>query len=925
MALTTGSRLGPYEILGALGHGGMGVVFRARDLRLDRDVAIKILPDHFASDPERLARFDREAKTLASLNHPHIAQIFGVEGGALVMELVEGEDLAQRIANGALRQGSGPARAASRGAIPLDEALAFARQIAEALEAAHERGIVHRDLKPANVKVRADGTVKVLDFGLAKAHAPANAAASSSTEGSGLGAATMTSPAMVPLRQDPRGPATEAGMILGTAAYMAPEQAKGKSVDRRADIWAFGCVLFEMLAGRPAFTGEAVTDVLAKVIEREPDWAALPADTPPALRRLLRRCLDKDLTRRLQAIGEARVSIDDVRAGVEEPAQATPHIGRGQPTRGAAWWATAVALSLFLTAAAALGMFMSGRRGTAEAGRPPTARFEASLPAGLEFGGQTPMLALSPRGDMLAVVLTDREGNPRVYVRRLVDVEFQVISGTDGAEFPFWSPDGGSIAFFAAGKLKRIAISGGTAQTLADARTPRGGAWSSAGVIIFSPMQGTGLVRIPDTGGTPVPVTQLAAGEEGHRFPSFLPDGKRFLYVVIGTGGTTPSTEHRVGSIEGDAAGDVRLDAGPGSRAAYAAGHLVYVSRSAGGSRLVARPFDASRLAFSGEPIPMVESIDGGAPPGHAAFAIAETGVLAYTTGVMNAPGDLVWHDRSGRALGLVGEAGSYLSLSLSPDDTRVAASVLTHDSLSTWLVDVARGVGTRMSSSGQGELQAIWFPDGRAIAVRGAVGGGAVGILSRTLDGASEEVLHRGLAFPSSISPDGKSVVFQETRGNTGWDVLAVSTGAPVRPLVASVYTDVGGTVSPDGRWLAFVSDESGRFEVYVQRFTDGRQKRRVSIEGGSRAIWRRDGRELFYVGADGRMVAVTMKNGEDLEIGAAEHLFPADLRRFGIPYRTDYAVSGDGRRFLLLKRRITTGALTVQIGLDWPLASTR
>ena len=916
MALTTGSRLGPYEIIAALGQGGMGVVFRARDARLDRDVAIKILPDEFASDPERLARFDREAKTLASLNHPRIAHIYGVESAsagsgqapirALVMELVEGEDLAQRIA---------------RSAIPLDETLPIARQIAEALEAAHDRGIIHRDLKPANIKLTPEGTVKVLDFGLAKFNAAGETGAHTWGERPSISPVTMTSPAH--LRPGYGGQATEAGIILGTAAYMAPEQAKGKPVDRRADIWAFGCVLFEMLTGRSAFTGETVTDVLARVIEREPDWAMLPASTPHAIRRLLRRCLDKDLTRRLQAIGEARVSIDDVRTGVEEPASAAPSIDRRRTTRGAMWWALAAALALVLTTTAvALGVFMFVNRRTAQTERPPTARFEASLPAGLEFGGQTPMLAFSPRGDMLAVVLTDRDGNARVYVRRLVDLEFQVLNGTDGAEFPFWSPDGGSIAFFAGGKLKRIAISGGAAQMLADARTPRGGAWSAEGVIIFAPMQGSGLVRIPAAGGTPVPVTRLATGEEGHRFPSFLPDGKHFLYVVIGTGGTTPSTEQRVGSIEGDGAADVNLEAGPSSRAVYAAGHVVYASRNAGGSRLVARPFDASRLTFTGEPIPLVEGIDGGAPPGYVAFAVAESGVLAYTTGVMNAPGELVWHDRSGKPLGRVGEAGGYLSLSLSPDDTRVAASVFTNNSLSTWLVDVARGVGTRMSSEGQGELQAVWFPDGRAVALRGAVGGGGVGILSRTLDGA-EEVLHRGLAFPSGVSPDGKSVVFQETRGNTGWDVMAVSKGEAPRPLVASGYTDVGGTVSPDGRWLAFVSDESGRFEVYIQRFADGRGKRRVSIEGGSRAIWRRDGRELFYIGGDGRLVAVPMTGGEDLEIGNAAPLFPADLRRFGIPYRTDYAVSGDGRRFLFLKRRTVNGTLTVQLGLDWPVVS--
>ncbi|HYX82041.1 MAG TPA: protein kinase, partial [Gemmatimonadales bacterium] len=494
MSIAIGSRLGPYEIVGSLGAGGMGEVYRARDTRLHREVAIKVLPDLFAADPERLGRFEREAKTLAALNHTHIAQIYGFEQSgdtsALVMELVEGEDLAQRIA---------------RGAIPLDEALAIARQIADALEAAHELGIIHRDLKPANIKVRPDGTVKVLDFGLAKAAVPDVAVANSPT---------FTAAA------------TQMGMIIGTAAYMAPEQARGKAIDKRADIWAFGCVLYEMLTGHQAFAADTVTDIVAAVVKSDPDWTVLPADTPPRLRELLRRCLDKEPRKRLRDIGDARLELDAISAvghvtdPILRPGARLPPSSSWSPR--VPWIAAAAAAIAALAVAA---VHLSEKPADSEA-----INLALLPPAGAVFHE----IELSPDGRKIAFTAQDGTGRTQLWIRSLDSPTPRALNATQGASYPFWSPDSRSVAFFAQGKLKKVPDSGGPPQVLAEAPVGRGGTWNRDGVIVFAPRLDDVLYRVADVGGEAIPVTRLdpALGHYSHRLQRFLPDGRRFLYLA---------------------------------------------------------------------------------------------------------------------------------------------------------------------------------------------------------------------------------------------------------------------------------------------------------------------------------------------------------------------------------------------------------
>ena len=610
--LTAGTKLGPYEILSALGAGGMGEVYRARDTKLNRDVAIKVLPDLFANDPDRLARFKREAQVLASLNHPHIAAIYGLEDAdgmrALVLELVEGPTLADRIA---------------QGPIPLDEALPIARQIADALEAAHEQGIIHRDLKPANVKVTPEGKVKVLDFGLAKALGTGTAeAAPYAGDGANVGrpfrgadaanSPTLTTPA-----------ATLAGVILGTAAYMSPEQARGKPVDRRADIWAFGCVLFEMLAGRQAFdTGETVSDAIAAILTREPDVTALPASTPAHIRTLLRRCLQKDPQKRLPHIGIARLEIDEGPADTTALLQPAVAPRKGLLSSAGLAWSVAAVL---LLAATALAATMYVRRAPDDS---HVYRTTILLPAHL-MGSPATRLALSPDGRRLAFVAPDPTGRPMLWVRPLDGLTAQPLPGTESGQAPFWSPNGRFIAFFAGGKLKKIDASGGPALTLCDATSATPGTWNRDDVILFTPTPGSPISRVAAAGGTPSPVTLIdtKAGEGRHAFPYFLPDGRHFLYLAL-NGGNAP-----LGVYAGllDSTDRKRLLDG-GANAMYAQGFLVFLREAT----LMAQAFDAARLELTGDPAPLAESVQIGNPTRTGTFAVSEAGVLVYQAGLLD-------------------------------------------------------------------------------------------------------------------------------------------------------------------------------------------------------------------------------------------------------------------------------------------------
>ena len=616
-----GQALGPYVISAQIGEGGMGEVYRARDTKLDRDVAIKVLPEAFAADADRVARFQREARTLASLDHPNIAIIHGLEQAgdvhALVMELVPGDDLSQRIV---------------RGAIPIDEALPIAKQIAEALEAAHERGIIHRDLKPANIKVRADGTVKVLDFGLAKVMEPFGAGSDVSQP------PTLTIPAM-----------TQAGMILGTAAYMSPEQARGRAVDKRTDIWAFGCVLYEMLTGHAVFTGDTLSDTIAAILDREPHWKALPEHTPSSVRRLLRRCLEKDPKRRLPDIADARLEIDEAETTPSDARDAGPTVSSSIArvrTRERVGWIIAAACLTGLVATLAFNRAGSGDRTPADI---PSYSTSIVLPAGVSLWSGNPpgRFVLSPDGRRLAMVASDSTGRSMLWVRPLDSRVAQALGGTEGATYPFWSADSRFIAFLAQNKLKKIGVAGGEVVTLCDASFGSSGAWNRDDVILFTPNGNSPLYRVSASGGTPTQVTTLetASGDVQHSFPFFLPDGRHFLYFVVGSQAsrTVPRGVY-VGALDSKAPGKL-IEPG-GSNAKYANGYLIFLRNGA----LLAQPFDVGRLELGGTPVSLVDHVQttgASASDVAGAFTVSETGVLAYQTGSL-VRSQLTWFDRAG-------------------------------------------------------------------------------------------------------------------------------------------------------------------------------------------------------------------------------------------------------------------------------------
>ena len=702
MPLSVGARLGSFEVLAPLGAGGMGEVYRARDTRLNRDVAIKVLPDAFLKDPGRLARFQREAEVLASLNHPHIAHIHGLEESgsvrALVMELVEGEDLAQRIA---------------RGALPVDDALRIARQIAEALEAAHEQGIIHRDLKPANVKVRPDGTVKVLDFGLAKAGEPLS---SSSADAVLANSPTITS-ATVP------GGVTGVGVILGTAAYMSPEQAAGRPVDRRSDLWAFGIVLLEMLTGRRVFTGETVSHVLASVLKSEPDWTALPPDTPAPIRKLLRRCVEKDCRRRLDSAAAARLEIEEALSPTGDE-RATSVQPPGSAWRRALPWSVAAVLAIAASVATWLVKSPAPQQ---------PVRLAINLPPGQRLAAlNQPALAISPDGTKLVyVAVQDRDPNAapatqgqpaiqRLYVRALDSQEVKPVSGTEGAAGPFFSPDGQWIGFFAGGQLKKVSVNGGAAVTLALAPSPGGASWSSQGTLAVQLRQvgQQGLQQLSQEGGTPQPLTLLAKGEFIHRWPAFLPGEQALLFVGSATGATWGNSHVAVEAI---AEGVRKSPAAPaattlakGTQPRFApTGHLLYAQSGT----LMAAPFDARRLALTGAAVPALEGVMQFNTTGAARYSVSATGTLVYVAGKLaDDKSRLVWVSRGGEEQPLQAVPHNYVFPRVSPDGRRVAVEILEQEE-QTWVYDVSSDHLTRLAFEGSVNNIPAWSPDGKRIA----------------------------------------------------------------------------------------------------------------------------------------------------------------------------------------------------------------
>ena len=894
-----GDSLGPYRVVSELGVGGMGEVYRAHDAKLNRDVAIKILPDVFAHDTERVARFTREAQTLASLNHPNIAQIYGVieedqpaHVHALVMELVEGDDLSVLIA---------------RGPMPLTEALPIAKQIAEALEAAHEQGIVHRDLKPANVKVRADGTVKVLDFGLAKAAAPDGAAAS---------ADAMNSPTLTA-----RG--TQVGLILGTAAYMAPEQARGKAVDRRADIWAFGVVLYEMLTGRRAFDGEETSDILAAVLRQDVDWTALPADTPAGVRRVLRRCLERDPRKRLGAIGDARFDLDETEPVRPEPSaqRSAPHTRAAAPSLVARLWPALAGAAL--TAAIAALVWPSPARQPA----PILARLGILAPPGASFYPDTNGVAISPDGTMVAFIVGDAgRADGQLWVRSLDSMTSRRIEGGDGAANLFWSPDSRRIGFTTTqGKLKTIAASGGPADVLADAPNARGAAWTASNLIIFAPDASGPLYKIPATGGTPVAVTKVDAArrEYGHRFPTLLPDGEHFLYASL------PSRNGQFDIYAGSLNDNSRVLVGSmAASPVYAEpGWLLYARQGV----LVAQPFDAKSLKTTGDPVLLDDEPSCIMEPRDSwtagrSVSISSTGSLAYYSAP--SPNTTVeWYDTTGRTLGTVDvPAGHYDTVAVSPDGTHAAMVRSMSPSESTiWLVDLVRG-GALPLSSGRGRNdRPVWSPDGRQVAFAGDRDGAQNLFVKTVGDSVPEQLVFSSdviFKSPEAWSPDGRWLIVGQLDPATAQNAYAlpVPGGAALKPLVTGPDRDFPGPVSPDGRWLAYFSNETGRFELYVQSFPDGGNKLQVSQAGARAAWWTRDGRQLLFVGVDSRSlwradVTLAPASGGRLTIGAPTKTasFPSEIRSID--------ATPDRQRLLALSPE-RTGAGSITVVQNWHAA---
>ena len=872
MALAPGTRRGPYEITGKIGAGGMGEVYRARDVKLNRDVALKVLPEPFASDPERLARFEHEAKTLAALNHAHIAHIHGLEQSdgvhALVLEFVDGPTLADRIARGPIR---------------INEAFPIARQIAGALEAAHRQGIIHRDLKPANIKIRPDGTVKVLDFGLAKALAPTGAGTAAATE-----SPTITSPALM----------TGLGVILGTPAYMSPEQARGQAIEKCTDIWAFGCVLFEMITGRRAFSGATISDTLASVLGRSPDWTALPAATPPPLRHVLERCLEKDPKDRWRDIGDVRIALDDAEDWRPQTDSASPKTSRA---RERAAWAVVVALTAVVAALV-----------TPRSREPPPAsevRFNLSFPRGV--AADFAQLAISPDGQQIVVAPGFAQQLSPLWLRPLASTSGRLLTGTEGASFPFWSPDGRSIGFFADQKLKRLDLSSEAVLILADAPNARGGAWQADGMILFAPNASGPLFRVPETEGPSTAATKLETGQNDHRAPFILPDGKHFIYYARG------DPQVRGVHVAGlDGTGTRRLLDADGAAVYARPGHLLFPRQG----ELMAQAFDATRLLLEGDAFRVVDSISVNPGISLASLSASAAGPIAYGTDRIRRT-QFTWFDRAGRRLETLGppDQRAMANPSLSPDGRRIAFSRVVGGNWDVFLIDM-EGAVSKVTSALALDFNPVWSRDGRQIFYQS----NNSSINSRSLaDGTPEQTLLREptMIYPSDVSPDGSVLLYSRATGPS-MDLWSVSLGADrtPHPFVATAFQERDGQFSVDGKWVAYQSNEAGHFEIYLRPFPGPGDRIQVSPSGGQHVRWAKDGSELFYVAADQQLtsVRVTFRANGKVVLGTPVPLFRTEVDTNFLP-RQQYVVSPDGQRFLFNAATDVIEPPSITLILNW------
>jgi Tol biopolymer transport system component len=851
-----------YQIKSKLGEGGMGEVYRATDTKLGRDVAIKVIPEAFASDAGRMARFARESQVLAALNHPHIAAIYGVEESALVLELVEGPTLAERIAQGPM---------------PVEEALSIARQIAEAVEYAHERGVIHRDLKPANIKLTAQGQVKVLDFGLAKL---------TEKDGEGGMASTQTM------------------AIAGTPGYLAPEQLQGKPADARSDIFAFGCLLYELLSGRRAFPGNTLAASLAATAMAEPKAIE---GAPRELERLVRRCLRKDPARRIQHMDDVLVALEDLKED-SEPSGVSGAVV--QPRTSRLGW---IAVALLGLAAVSVTILYLRQRFT----ELPVVRFAVGPPEKTVFtpvGGFPSNALVSPDGRRIAFGATSADGKAQVWVRALDVLTAQPLPGTDGGVPWFWSPDSHTIGFSADGKLKKIDAAGGSPITLADAPALIGGSWSTEGVVVFAPDFAAALMRVAAAGGAATPVTKLDAahGESTHRLPWFLPDSRHFLFSAGGVG--VDRKEVRIGSLD-SLESKALLEAD--SNAIYAQGYLLFLR----GATLTAQPFDAKRLALTGEAAPLAEQVQRGLATASGLFSASQTGLLAYRAGAESGL-RLTWMDRRGKRLASVGDPADLGRMQLSPDQKSVAVAVTERNNADIWIYDLVRNLRTRFTSDPAVEREAIWSPDGRTI-VFNSNRKGHFDLYRKASDQSlPDELLYAdGLdKNPTSWSLDGKYLLYDACCDpKTGSDIWILPLVARAKPLALqpTPFVEAHAQFSPDGRWVAYQSNESGRYEINVLRFSpEGvalAGKTRVSTAGGILARWRRDGKELFFVAPDGSLMSAEVGvNGGTFKPGRVSALFRGLIGGRGYLYD----VSADGQRFLAevpVEQSTTAEPLTV------------
>jgi serine/threonine-protein kinase len=894
MAIPTGTRIGHYEVLSPLGVGGMGEVYRARDLRLKRDVALKILPESFASDPERLARFQREAEVLASLNHPHIAAIHGLEQGdgshALVLELVQGDTLADRLA---------------RAPMPLEEALLIAKQIADAVEAAHQQGVIHRDLKPANVKVTDEGAVKVLDFGLAAIVGDPGAQTVDATQSPTLTLA-----------------ATRAGVIMGTAAYMSPEQASGKAADRRADIWSFGVVLMEMLTGRRQFEGETISHTLAFVLTKEPDWSALPANTPPSIHRLLRRCLEKDRKRRLPDIGSARLEIEEALSAPAAPSAIVTVSPAPTPRR---WKAIVPWVAAAAAATVAVLLFVTRARPLAISPMPLSIDVGADVNL-LVLGAVGANLALSRAGDVLAFVGQDDNGAAQIYLRRWGQLNATPLGGTTGARSPFFSPDGRWVGFFAEGRLKKVSVTGGAPQELAQGTAFRGAAWLEDGSIVYA---GTGAPNVPMLrlmpDGTSATFLPLADGELGHRWPQALPGDRALIF-----------TANRSGNADDSDIVIQVLPNGPRKvlqQGAYfgryvSTGHLLYVLRGT----LFAAPFDLDTLEV-GQGEPFVEGVASSPAAGAVQLAIAENGTLVYRSGVAEGTVDpIVWMDRKGISSTLRSMGGNWSNPAFAPDgSSRIAMDeIVPGTGLSEIVVyDWNRDTLTRLTFNDNLDVKPVWTPDARRLAWGSSRVSGRPNVWWQSADGSGQaQRLTSGdvAELPGSWHPTLNVLAFQQQNAKTGWDILILPVVGseeegwkPGDPIVYlnEAHDEMEPMFSPDGRWLMYMSAENqGRNDVFVRPFPEDFLKRKqlpggkwqVSSGGGNWPAWSpvKLRQEIFYATATQQMMVApyTVASGVFAPIKPT----PLPVRFQGRNRLRNFALHPDGNRFAVAPRPTTS-----------------